>query len=185
MLNYIIVGAGLSGICVAEELLSRGKKILVFDDASQNSSTVAGGLYNPVILKRFTLAWNAGKQLEIAIPFYRELEKKLGVPLLEELPVYRKFSSVEEQNNWFAAMDKPQVEPFLDTKLTPTVNMNVPSNYSFGRVKGTGRINTALLIKKYRKYLKDRMYLWMKHKLYRSKHKHRERIHLQNNKRFE
>jgi hypothetical protein len=27
---------------------------MVYDDTSQKSSTVAGGLYNPVVLKRFT-----------------------------------------------------------------------------------------------------------------------------------
>lgn len=153
MLDYIIVGAGLSGIAVAEELLNLGKKVIVFDDSSQNSSIVAGGLYNPVILKRFTLAWNAGQQLEVAIPFYRKLENKLETPLLEELPVFRKFSSVEEQNNWFDAMDKPQVSPFLDGKLVSHLNPSIPSDFSFGRVLGTGRLDTSRLIKEYRNFL--------------------------------
>lgn len=156
MLDYIIVGAGLSGICVSEELLSRGKKIRVFDDASQNSSAVAGGLYNPVILKRFTLAWNADEQLERAIPFYRDLEKKLGLDLIEELPVYRKFFSVEEQNNWFEAMDKPQLANFLDGELVAEINPAIPSGFSFGRVKSTGRVNTGILIPKYMDFLRDR-----------------------------
>lgn len=155
MLDYIIIGAGLSGIAIAEELLSRGKTILVFEDGSQNSSTVAGGLYNPVILKRFTLAWNAGKQLEIALPFYRSLGRKFGVDLIHELPVYRKFSSVEEQNNWFAAMDKPQVAPFLDGQLVAHLNPAIPSDFSFGKVRGTGRLDTALMIKEYKDFLKN------------------------------
>ncbi len=155
MLNYLIVGAGLSGISIAEELINRGRSVLVFENNSQNSSTVAGGIFNPVILKRFTQAWNAGEQLKTALPFYNSLEQKLGVKLVEELPIYRKFNSIEEQNNWFSAMDKPLVEPFLDRKLTPSVNKNIPSNYSFGRVIGTGRIDTSLLIKKYREYLKN------------------------------
>lgn len=155
MLDYIIVGAGLSGISLAEELLQREKKIRVFDDGSQNSSVVAGGLYNPVILKRFTLAWNAGEQLKAAIPFYRGLEKKLEVSLLEELPVYRKFSSVEEQNNWFSAMDKPVLSAFLDPQLVTHLNPAIPADFSFGRVFGTGRLDTACLIKEYRSYLRN------------------------------
>lgn len=148
------MGAGLSGISIAEELIGRGKSLMVFENNSQNSSTVAGGIFNPVILKRFTLAWNAGEQLETALPFYRALEKKLEVALIDELPIYRKFNSIEEQNNWFSAMDKPLVEPFLDANLTSSVNENIPSNFSFGRVKGTGRIDTSTLIWKYRDYLK-------------------------------
>jgi glycine oxidase len=153
MTDYIIVGAGLSGIALAEELTKRGKTIKVFDDKSQSSSTVAGGVYNPVILKRFTLAWNAATQLETAIPFYKALEDKLGVDLVEELPIYRKFNSVEEQNNWFTAADKRSLAPFLDTSLERQLNPCLPSQHSFGRVIGTGRINTALLLEKYREFL--------------------------------
>lgn len=155
MLDYIVVGSGLSGIAVAENLLSRGKKILVFDDNSQASSTVAGGIYNPVILKRFTLAWNANEHLEKALPFYRELEQKLNVSLIKPLPIYRRFHSIEEQNNWFSAMDKPFLSEFLDEKLVPSINPNIPSSYSFGHVKGTGVVNTEVLIEKYKLYLEE------------------------------
>ena len=155
MLDYIVVGSGLSGIAVAENLLSRGKKILVFDDNSQASSTVAGGIYNPVILKRFTLAWNANEHIEKALPFYRELEQKLNVSLIKPLPIYRRFHSIEEQNNWFSAMDKPFLSEFLDEKLVPSINPNIPSSYSFGHVKGTGVVNTEVLIEKYKQYLKE------------------------------
>ena len=153
MLDYFIVGAGLSGIAVAEQLISAGNKVIVFDDNSQASSTVAGGIYNPVILKRFTLAWNADEQLDIALPFYKKLEEKLNVSLIKDLPVYRRFHSIEEQNDWFSAMDKPSLGRFLDEKLVADLNKNIPSSFSFGHVKHTGVINTEVLLKSYREYL--------------------------------
>lgn len=155
MLDYIIVGAGLSGIAVAEKLIDSGKNIRVFENNSQSSSAVAGGIYNPVILKRFTLAWEADEQLKTAIPFYRSLEQKLRISILREMPVYRKFHSVEEQNNWFEAMDKPSVAAFLSPDLLSELNPNIPSDFSFGRVKETGVINSELLLDAYRKYLMD------------------------------
>ena len=54
MIDYIIVGNGLAGISFAEIALNANKSILVFDDNSQPSSRIAGGLYNPVVLKRFS-----------------------------------------------------------------------------------------------------------------------------------
>lgn len=155
MIDYIVVGAGLSGIAITEELLKRGKSLVVFENNSQSSSTVAGGVYNPVILKRFTLAWNAGDQLRQAKPFYRNLEEKLNINIIEDLKVYRRFNSVEEQNNWFTAMDKPSVAPYLDPALISSINSCIPSQYSFGRVEETGRIDTGLLVKEYRKYLDE------------------------------
>jgi len=155
MTDYIIVGAGLSGIAVSEELLKLGKTIKVFENHSQSSSTVAGGVFNPIILKRFTLAWQANEQMELALPFYKSLEKKLKTGLVHKLPIYRKFNSVEEQNNWFTAMDKPFISLFLDPVLVPSINLNIPSEFSFGRVKKTGTINTKLLLEKYKEYLEN------------------------------
>src|SRR5690606_24859788 len=105
MIDFLVVGQGLAGISFCEVLENNQRSFKVISDRSQTSSVVAGGLYNPVILKRFTLAWKAGEQLGIALPFYQELEKKMGTSLLHDLPVLRKFVSIEEQNLWFEAAD--------------------------------------------------------------------------------
>ncbi len=75
--DYIIVGLGLAGLAFSKELEQHHKSFVVFEDNSQNSSIVAGGMYNPVILKRFTPVWNAIDQLEIALPFYEAIRKKI------------------------------------------------------------------------------------------------------------
>ena len=54
MIDFIIVGNGLAGISFAEIALQNNKSIFVFDNNSQPSSRMAGGLYNPVVLKRFS-----------------------------------------------------------------------------------------------------------------------------------
>ena len=65
--DYIIVGMGLAGIAFTEELIGKNKSFLIFEDNSQNSSLVVGGMYNPVVLKRFTPVLNAKEQLEVAL----------------------------------------------------------------------------------------------------------------------
>ena len=55
MLDYIIVGFGLSGAALASRLEEKGRSFKVFDEGKSNSSKVAGGMMNPVILKRFSL----------------------------------------------------------------------------------------------------------------------------------
>ncbi|MBZ9730852.1 FAD-binding oxidoreductase [Salegentibacter sp. JZCK2] len=155
MLDYIVVGLGLSGIAISRKLEERNKQFMVFEDNSQKSSLVAGGLFNPVILKRFTLAWNANKQMKIAIPFYKKMEEKLQAKIVHPIEIYRKFFSAEEQNNWFEAADKPLLSEYLDTNLVKDINPNIPSEFSFGRVRKTGVINTDVLIKEYRNYLEN------------------------------
>lgn len=159
MLDYLIVGLGLAGMSLCEQLEKNNKTFKVINDASQTSSIVAGGLYNPVILKRFTMAWNAREQLQQAIPFYVSLEKKLNVKLNYKLPVKRRFASVEEQNLWFEACDKPVLQDFLSQKLLKNTNSCVDASLGYGEVLHTGRIDTALLISSYKSYLVSKSFL--------------------------
>ncbi len=150
--DYIIVGFGLSGLCLAEKLRREHKTFMVFDNQSQDASLVAGGVFNPVILKRFTLAWNAQEQLPYAKEFYSELEQYLGISVIEELPILRRFNSIEEQNNWFDASDKTFLENYLSTSLVKNVE-GVKSSYSFGKVLETGILHTQRLVSTYKKKL--------------------------------
>ncbi|WP_291285793.1 FAD-binding oxidoreductase [Flavobacterium sp.] len=153
MLDYIIVGSGLAGISFAEIALKNNKSIVVISDESQNSSRVAGGLYNPVILKRFSEVWKAQEQLSLMDEFYETLEGKLKIKVNFKLPILRKFFSIEEQNNWFSASDKPLLAPFLSTKLIFKKYSGIESPFDYGEVLHTGYVDTALLLDKYHEYL--------------------------------
>ena len=151
--DYIIVGSGLASIMFAEQLRTHQKSFVVISNRSQQASLVASGLYNPVVLKRFTAAWNAASHLETAIPKYISLEKLLGVKLDYVVPIHRVFNSVQEQNNWFLACDKPLLTPFLNPKLVDNKNNSVKAPFGFGEVNATGRIDTQKLIEAYRTFL--------------------------------
>lgn len=154
MLDYIIVGSGLAGIAFAETLLQNHKTFVVFDNHSQNSSKIAGGLYNPVILKRFSQVWNANEQLALAEVFYQRIEAKLNTQVDFKIPIYRKFFSVEEQNNWFAASDKPALAPFLSTEIIHKQFSGIDSPFGYGEVLHTGYVDTVSLLNQYHAYLK-------------------------------
>lgn len=160
MIDYLIVGSGLAGISFAEKALQNDKSIYVLDNNSQNSSKIAGGLYNPVILKRFSEVWQAQEQLLLMNKFYTVLEHKLKCKIDFKKPILRKFFSVEEQNNWFAASDKTALAPFLSTELIFKKYQGIDSPNDYGEVLQTGYVDTALLLNKYKKYLiKEKLFL--------------------------
>jgi len=155
MVDYIIVGCGLAGISFAETALQNGKTILVINNQSQNSSKVAAGLYNPVILKRFTEVWQAKEQIDLLQEFYSHLENKLNVTLDYQMPLLRKFYSVEEQNNWFAASDKPNLADFLSPNLITKKYDVIDSPLGYGEVLHSGFVDTLLLLESYKSYLQS------------------------------
>lgn len=155
MIDYLIVGSGLAGISFAELAMQNQKTILVIDNQSQSSSLIAGGLYNPVILKRFSEVWHAQQQLKIVDLFYQKLESKLKIKVDFKIPILRKFFSVEEQNNWFTASDSKMLSPFLSLDLVKTKYPGINSPYDYGEVLQTGYVDTKLLLEAYRKYLSE------------------------------
>lgn len=153
MIDYLIIGSGLAGISFSEMALNDNKSIRVLDNNSQNSSKIAGGLYNPVILKRFSEVWKAQEQLLLMNCFYAILEEKLKIKVDFKKPILRKFFSIEEQNNWFSASDKVALAPFLSMDLVTKKFSGIESPYNYGEVLQTGYVDTALLQFKYKEYL--------------------------------
>lgn len=153
--DYLIVGCGLASIAFCEELRAHNKTFIVFDDKSQKSSIVAAGLYNPVILKRFSEVWKAKEQLALALPLYAKIENDLKLKIDYKLKIFRRFSSIQEQNKWFSASDKPSLEAFLSTQLIKNTNPEIDAPFGFGEVLHAGRIDTETLILNYKAFLKQ------------------------------
>src|SRR5699024_527852 len=75
-----------------------------------------------------------------------------------KLPIYRKIKSVREQNDWFAAADKPELSPFIKTPLQQLPRL--PSPFQYGEVKQTYWLDTGKLIQSYTRFLIKRNALW-------------------------
>ena len=153
MVDYIIVGSGLAGMAMAETLDRQGHSMVVFDDRSQKASMVAGGLYNPVVLKRLNLSWEGARLMAYSVPFYEALEEKLGISFDEKVPVLRLLASVREQNDWFHACGQPGLGEFLAPEIRENKNPGLKAPYGLGEVRHTGRIHTARLLEAYRERL--------------------------------
>ncbi|UZO81413.1 FAD-binding oxidoreductase [Aquimarina sp. ERC-38] len=153
--DYIIVGFGLVGMAFCEQLEQHDKSYLVFDNFSQQASKVAGGLYNPVVLKRFTPVWNAQVQLPIALRYYSRLERLLKKSLQVDLSILRRFHSIEEQNLWFESRDHVLLKDYLAPTLVANANKEISAPYQLGRVEKTGKIKIAEALGLFEDYLRE------------------------------
>jgi glycine/D-amino acid oxidase-like deaminating enzyme len=152
--DYIIVGLGLAGLAFAETLKENNKSFIVFENASQQSSKVAAGMFNPVVLKRFTAVWNGLQQLEKALPFFKKLETRFSKQYIYFVPIYRIFKSVEEQNNWSVACDKPLLSHFMEANVIPNKKDEIIAPFGFGKLINTGKLDIKSLLNDYQSDLK-------------------------------
>ncbi len=159
-MDFLIVGLGLSGISFCEQLEAGQHSFLVYEKGTDASaSTVAGGLYNPIVLKKFTPIWNASEQSKTAMGFYNQLEQKLETQFDFKLPVLRKLANAQEAELWKDVSQKEVLKEFLNAEVISNENQHINAEFGFGKVKQTGRIDTARLVQVYTDYLKTKQRL--------------------------
>ncbi|MBT8263682.1 MAG: FAD-binding oxidoreductase [Bacteroidia bacterium] len=151
--DFIIVGLGIAGITACERLDELGRSFVVFDPGVMNATGTAGGVVNPVVLKRFTPAWRAPEFIEVAKPFYRRLNDTLKGRFLDNKPLYRIFANAQEQNDWMVASDSPVLVPFLSAEVVTNRYPNVQAPFGYGEVHNSFHIDTVSMIRAYRDYL--------------------------------
>ena len=91
----------MAGSALAVQLLLRNKKVLVFDQPiDNNSSNIAAGLFNPVTGRKMGKTWLADELFPYLERFYKQVEKITQTRFFHNIPIYRPFLSVAEQNEW-------------------------------------------------------------------------------------
>ncbi|MCE6992903.1 FAD-binding oxidoreductase [Dyadobacter sp. CY323] len=118
--DYLIVGQGIAGTSLGMHLVEAGKSFQIIGDSSlPSSSKVAAGIFNPLTGKKLVKTWLADDLFPYARNFYSTLEKKFSCQLVHEMPIYRPFRSIEEQNTYLAQTADPKIAPYISQNEVP------------------------------------------------------------------
>ncbi|HEY9004678.1 NAD(P)/FAD-dependent oxidoreductase [Ohtaekwangia sp.] len=162
--DYIIVGQGLAGSAVAVQLLNRGRKILVIDDAIHNSSSrVAAGLFNPVTGKKMVKTWMADMLFPYLHDFYKQEETRAEEKFFFPMPLYRPFLSIEEQNEWMARSAEPAYAGYIETIFSAPAFAQVRDPFGGLLLKQCGYLSTTRYVNAIKKRIEDGGMIWNEH----------------------
>ena len=147
MLHSLIVGFGLAGMAYAEHLQRSEDSFRVIYQAGGGSSLQAAGIFNPTILKRYTMAWKGLSFYEEAVQFYDQQAKRLGNTYLQPYPILKVFAQSADHNLWLSAAGTSGLEKFLDPRIyeDPISTIQTPAGY--GKVHHMGRLDISGLQK--------------------------------------
>jgi len=156
--DFIIVGQGLAGTCLASELIDRGKKVLLFDSpVMPSSSEVAGGLFNPVTGRNMVLTWKWNLLFPFLKRFYSNLEQKLGAKFIHDLPLYRPFANNKELNEWQGRSAEDRYKPIIDFISTEPYRPEYVMNLFGGiMLKQAGYLDARLFLAHFRTLLGEK-----------------------------
>lgn len=153
--DYIIVGQGVAGSCMTMKLIKENKSFVMIDHHFHNASSIAGGIFNPVVLKRFSIVWNASKQIERLKEVFTDFEELLEKKYIYNFPVYRIFNDEQEKKTWLKkANTHPDLIDYLSIDIEQLNDFSsIDSPIGSGEVLHTGRIDLTNLIKDFKNYL--------------------------------
>lgn len=144
--KILIVGQGLAGTILADSLLEKDQTVNVIDENDINSSSrVAGGIVNPITGKRFSISWKAKKLIPFAKEYYRSKEKVFKSNFYNELPIFRMFSSYEDENTFMAKTGDPKYDEFL-SKTTIEVPETIKADFGGFETKEGAWLDTSLFL---------------------------------------
>lgn len=153
--DYIIVGQGLAGSCLALQLIREKKRVLVVDKFDEHSATqVAAGLFNPITGRVMSKTWKADILFPYLHDFYREAEVLTRSKFFHPMPLYRPFLSIEEQNEWMGKSAQQDFKDYIasvDTREAHTGLVNNP----FGglTLRQAGWLDTVAFTEAVRHYI--------------------------------
>ncbi|HEU5290738.1 MAG TPA: FAD-binding oxidoreductase [Cyclobacteriaceae bacterium] len=155
--DYIIVGQGLAGSCLALQLMQQGKRIVVIDSVHENSATrVAAGLFNPITGRNMTLTWMADTLFPYLHGFYEQAEQITSASFFHPMPLYRPFVSIEEQNEWMGKSSNASIAAYLTAVHTSPIEEDQVQNKFGGlMIKQCGYLNTIKFCEAVRQYIQQ------------------------------
>ncbi len=149
-----IIGQGLAGTMLSIRLWQDQIPFKVIDEPSlSQSSRIAAGLANPVVLKRQKWVADAELYMEEAPRFYPEMEELLQTKFYHPVRLEHIFHKAGEVNDWQSNGEKPH----LKNHLGPIFNDALPSitaPHGRGQVKGIFWLDTVAFIESWKSFLR-------------------------------
>lgn len=151
--DFLVLGQGIAGTVFAFEAMQRGYSVHVVDASKPNSaSRVAGGLINPITGRFMKKSWIYDDLLPVLLQTYRDLEQKLNIKCLHELPIMRLLRTVEEVNNWEIKRLEPDYADFMGA-AQPIFDDRLAQHVAAGEIKNGFWLDTNCLLDAFRNHL--------------------------------
>ena len=139
-IDFLIVGQGLAGSIVTNEIAKRNYSFKIVDDNyAHSASMAAGGIMHPMSFKRLIESWKSIEFINFATNYYRALQNELGDIFFEAFHLKRPFISLEEQNDWMSKMKQDEYVSWMG--ISPNEVKGVDQPFGLGEVFPSGKIN--------------------------------------------
>ena len=152
--NYLIIGAGVAGLCVAAHLIHKNQSVTVVDSGVNHSSIIAAGMITPLVFRRITKGWRVDDFIPALQLFYREMEAATESTFFHPIQIRRLFSSEEEKGLWIKKQVREDFKNFMHQITDEDENYDRTLNpFGSGRLKNGAYVDPSVFLSAMRKWV--------------------------------
>lgn len=159
-MKVIIVGGGLSGICLAHQLEQNNISFRIIDEGVNHSSKVAAGMINPMTFRRMIKTWKGDDLIPTLLEFYPAIEKKIQNRFFFKRKLRRAFNSQHERDLWMERLEDEEYNAYINPpenkESTPT-HLNAP--FGNGYIETPGYIDAKRFMEHNHAYFLEKKFL--------------------------
>ncbi len=158
--DYLVIGQGLAGTVIAEQLLQHHMSLTVIDPGGGiHASQIAAGIMNPITGRRFVMSWMYDELLQIAIPFYEKLEVKLDQVFLDQRNIIRSPANQGALSDWLARSEQSGYQRLIVPRTKPFRHPCLQSLDPAIENSDSYQLFIPKLVNSYRRYLEQQQLL--------------------------
>lgn len=152
MYDFLIIGQGIAGTLLAEELIEHNQSVFIIDKFHPNSSSnIATGIVNPVTGRKLVKTWMIDDVLPVCDEVYQKAEKKFNQKFAYHQAIYKLFSNEEDIAIWNKRKLDVEYKSYL-SDLISIENKAVNNKLGAGIIEKCFWLDVPLFIATYRKY---------------------------------
>ena len=153
IVDYIILGQGISGTFLSYYLLNAGKTVLVIDaPQAYSASKVASGVINPVTGRRIVKTWLIDELLPFTWNAYKEIGDLLNISLISQCNVLD-FHATPQMQEAFGSRLSEDASLLRVPDNQPHWQQYFRFNYGIGEVDPCWLVDLQSLLPHWRQYL--------------------------------
>ncbi len=146
--RVLIVGGGLSGICLAHQLEELGVNFSMIDQGVNRSSAIAAGMINPMVFRKMVKTWRGDQLLPYLKSFYVKIEEKTGQRFFFPRKIRRVFSTEDERDYWEKRLKEKEYDEYIyDFEAAEPIPDYVINKHGNGWVNSPGYIDAKRFMK--------------------------------------
>lgn len=163
LVDFIIVGQGIAGSCLAITLIKHGYSVCVINNSKLSTcSQVAAGIWNPIVFKRLTKSWLIDDLLPNLKSFYNDCERLFDSKIVYHRQIIKPFTEEQEKVLWEKKTESINAPiPYLDSTIYH--DLKIDDNHvvkTYSNVLNAGNIDVLNFLNQTESYIqKQQFYL--------------------------